>query len=115
MDQIPLSLDREGIKEREDGQSGGGGRLFQNISIKGGGGDYSRDGYHSGKYASHASQLTTNNYQPGGNHLQTRTFKDTLRKETAVNVLKGKEFKAILPDFIKAKFFVCLCFESFRV
>ena len=38
MEQIPLSLDREGIKEREDGESGGGGgRLFQNISIKGGG------------------------------------------------------------------------------
>ena len=35
MDQIPLQLDKEGIKEREDRQGGGGGgeRLFE-------GGDY---------------------------------------------------------------------------
>ena len=51
MDQIPLQLDREGIKEREDGE---GGRLFQgaiisNISIKGGGGgDYSREAINRG-------------------------------------------------------------------
>ena len=75
MDQIPLLLDREGIKEREDGESGGEGvvaiirgeRLFQNISIKGG--DYLRYGYYSRKYASHSSQLTTNDYQPSGNRL----------------------------------------------
>ena len=33
LDQIQLQLDREGIKEREDGERGGGGRLFK-------GGDY---------------------------------------------------------------------------
>ena len=27
-----------------------------------------------------------------------KTFKDILQKETAVNFLKGNEFKAILPD-----------------
>ena len=49
-------------------------RLFQIFPSKGG--DYlrvaifkSRDGYYSRKYGSHASQLTTNNYQPGGNRL----------------------------------------------
>ena len=31
-------------------------------------------------------------------------FKDILQKETAVNFLKGKEFKAILPD-LKSKIF----------
>ena len=30
---------------------------------------------------------------------------DILQKETAVNFLKGKEFKAILPDLKKVKFF----------
>ena len=40
--QIPLQLDREGIKEREDGERGGGGgdysreTIMLNISIKGG-------------------------------------------------------------------------------
>ena len=29
MDQIPLQLDREGIKEREDGERDGGGGLFE--------------------------------------------------------------------------------------
>ena len=33
LDQAPLQLDREGIKEREDGERGGGGRLLE-------GGDY---------------------------------------------------------------------------
>ena len=37
-----LHLGREGIKEREEGKRGGGGRLFE-------GGDYSRDGYYSRK------------------------------------------------------------------
>ena len=39
MIRIPLQLDREGIKEREAGESGGGGggeRFSFNISIKGG-------------------------------------------------------------------------------
>ena len=41
MDQIPLQLDREGIKEREDGERDGGGdysreAVISNISIKGG-------------------------------------------------------------------------------
>ena len=61
MDQIPLQLDRERIKEREDGEGGGDylrGAIISNMSIKGGG-DYSRDGYYSRKYASHASQQTT--------------------------------------------------------
>ena len=31
------------------------------------------------------------------------------QKETAVNFLKGKEFKAILLDFKKEKFFSGLC------
>ena len=59
LDQIQLQLDREGIKEREDGErGGGGGRLFEysreaiilNISIKGvrlfEGGHPSRDSYY---------------------------------------------------------------------
>ena len=46
MDQIPLQLEREGIKEREDRERGGGGDysrevIISNISIKGG--DYSRE------------------------------------------------------------------------
>ena len=45
MDQIPLQLEREGIKEREDGEGGGGDYsrevIISNISIKGG--DYSRE------------------------------------------------------------------------
>ena len=47
MDQIPLQLDREGIKEREDGERDGGGgiirgrQLFQIFPSKGG--DYSRE------------------------------------------------------------------------
>ena len=41
---------------------------------------------------SHASQLTTNNYEPSSNCLLSTTFKDILQKETAVNFLKGKEF-----------------------
>ena len=37
MDQIPLQLDREGIKEREDGERDGGGGLFEGGSyFKGG-------------------------------------------------------------------------------
>ena len=40
LDQIQLQLDREGIKEREDGERGGGDYLREaiilNISIKGG-------------------------------------------------------------------------------
>ena len=35
LDQAPLQLEREGIKKREDGERGGGGRLFE-------GGDHSR-------------------------------------------------------------------------
>ena len=48
---------------------------------------------------SHASQLSTNNPQPSGNCMKTKTFKGILREETAVNFLKGKKFKVILPDF----------------
>ena len=59
---------------------------------------------------SHALQLTTNNYEPSGNRLLTKTFKDILQKETAVNFLKGKNFKAILPDLKKVKFFSCFMF-----
>ena len=33
-DQTPLQLDREGIKAREDGERGGGGRLFQTFRSK---------------------------------------------------------------------------------
>ena len=58
---------------------------------------------------SHASQLTTSNYAPSGNRLLTTTLKDILQKETAVNFLKGKEFKAILPD-LKGKFFQLFMF-----
>ena len=41
LDQIQLQLDREGIKEREDGEGGGGSdylreAIILNISIKGG-------------------------------------------------------------------------------
>ena len=67
---------------------------------------------------SHASsQLTTNNYEPGRNRLQTKTFKAILRKETAENFLKGKEFKEILPDVKETKLFSRLCsiYKSFQV
>ena len=70
VDQIPLQLDREGIKEREDGEGGAiirGRRLFQIFPSKGG--NYSRDGYYSRKYTSHVSQQTTNNYHPSSNRL----------------------------------------------
>ena len=49
LDQIPLQLDTEGMKEREDGERGGAGtiirgrRLFQIFLSKEGGGDYSRE------------------------------------------------------------------------
>ena len=56
LDQIPLQLDREGIKESEDGmRSGEGGdypreAIILDISIKGArlfeGGDYSKEGYY---------------------------------------------------------------------
>ena len=49
---------------------------------------------------SHASQTTANNSEPSSN-LSNKTFKDILQKETAVNFLKGNEFKAILPDLKK--------------
>ena len=41
---------------------------------------------------SHASQLTTNNYEPSSNRLLSTTFKDMLQKETTVNFLNEKEF-----------------------
>ena len=51
---------------------------------------------------SHASQATANNSEPSSN-LSNKTFKDILQKETAVNFLKGNEFKEILRDLkIKA-------------
>jgi len=40
LDPAPLQLEREGIKKIEDGERGGGGRLFE-------GGDLSRDGHYS--------------------------------------------------------------------
>ena len=49
---------------------------------------------------SHASQPTQKNSEPSSN-LSNKTFKDILQKETAVNFLKGNEFKAILPDLKK--------------
>ena len=49
---------------------------------------------------SHASQPTANNSEPSSN-LSNKTFKDILQKETAVNFLKGNEFKAILPALKK--------------
>ena len=58
----------------------------------------------------HASFLTTNNYEPSGNCLLTTTFKNILMKETAVNFLNGKKFKAILPHFKKSKIFPLFIF-----
>ena len=49
---------------------------------------------------SHASQTTANNTEPSSN-LSNETFKDILQKETAVNFLKGNEFKAISQDLRK--------------
>ena len=43
---------------------------------------------------------TANNKEPNSN-LSDKTFKGILQKETAVNFLKGNEFKAILPDLKK--------------
>ena len=54
LDQIPLQLDTEGMKEREDGERGGAGtiirgrRLFQIFLSKEGGGDYSREAINRG-------------------------------------------------------------------
>ena len=45
MDQIPLKLNREGIKEKEDGGRGGWGLV----------GNYSKDGYYLRKYGDLAS------------------------------------------------------------
>ena len=45
-------------------------------------------------------QPTANNSEPSSN-LSNKTFKDNLQEETAVNFLKGNEFKAILPDLKK--------------
>ena len=45
MDQIPLQLDREGIKERDDGERGWG-RLFQIFPSKEG--DFSREAVNRG-------------------------------------------------------------------
>ena len=53
MIRIPLPLDREGIKEREDGErGGGGGRLLSIFPSKGG--YYSRQTINRGKTASGA-------------------------------------------------------------
>ena len=41
------------------------------------------------------SQTSANNSEPSSN-LSNKTFKDILQKETAVNFLKGNEFKAVL-------------------
>ena len=59
LDQIPLQLDMEGIKESEDGMRGGEGGdysrevIILDISIEGGrlfeGGDYSKDSFYSRK------------------------------------------------------------------
>ena len=45
-------------------------------------------------------------------NLSNKTFKDILQKETAVNFLKGNEFKAILPDIKKVQ---CPIYKSFQV
>ena len=58
---------------------------------------------------SHASQPTANNSEPSSN-LSNKTFKDILQKETAVNFLKGNEFKAILPDLKKVQYFQLFMF-----
>ena len=49
---------------------------------------------------SHASQPTAKNSEPSSN-LSNETSKDIFQKETAVNFLKGNEFKAILPALKK--------------
>ena len=54
----------------------------------------------AGNKNSHASQPTENNSKPISN-LSHKTFTDILQKETAVNFLKGNEFKAILPALKK--------------
>ena len=51
--QIPLQLDREGIKDKTRWRKGGGGDysrevIISNISIKGAGGDYSREATNRG-------------------------------------------------------------------
>ena len=47
-----------------------------------------------------APEANANNSEPSSNP-SNKTFKDNLREETAVNFLKGNEFKAILPDLKK--------------
>ena len=58
---------------------------------------------------SHVSQPTVNNGEPSSN-LSDKTFKDFLQKETAVNFLKGNEFKAILPALKEEQFFQLFMF-----
>ena len=58
---------------------------------------------------SHVSQPTANNSEPSSN-LSNKTFKVILQKETAVNFLKGNEFKAILPALKKVQFFQLFMF-----
>ena len=61
MDQIPLQLDREGIKEREDGERGSGDysrvAIISNISIKGG--DYSREAINRGTAITRGNTVVT--------------------------------------------------------
>ena len=57
-------------------------------------------------------QPTANNSKPSSN-LSNKTFKDILQKETAVNFLKGNEFKAILLDLKKVYFFQFVVFVLF--
>ena len=52
---------------------------------------------------------TVNNSEPRSN-LSNKTFKNILQKETAVNFLKGNEFKAILPDLKKGQYFQLFMF-----
>ena len=58
---------------------------------------------------SHVSQPTASNSEPSSN-LSNKTFKDILLKETAVNFLKGNEFKAILAALKKVQFFQLFMF-----
>ena len=67
LDQIPLHLDREGIKEKEDGERGWGGGdysrevIILNISIKGG--RLLREAIHRGTAIIRGNRVT---YHPTG-------------------------------------------------
>ena len=78
LDQIPLQLDKEGIKVRKDGKWGGGGQLFKGGNhfqyFRLGGGDYSREAINQGTAIIQGNNYGTQIY--GMLPLKKRKWKD---------------------------------------